>query len=312
MKKILCFIVIIANILFVCSCKKDDLENDYKKINIVTTIFPQYDFARAVAKEKANIEMLLKPGMESHSYDPTPQDIIKIKNSDIFIYTGGESDDWVNEIISSINPYKTKIISLMNITENLKEETVEGMQQDAEEGKDDEYDEHVWTSPQNAIKIVEEICSEICFKDSKNKQYYLQNAKDYKNRLIDIDNEFKDVVSKASINTIVFGDRFPFRYFTERYNIKYYAAFPGCSDESEPSAKTLAFLINKVKSEHIPVVFYTEFSNEKIADTICEATGVKKLLLHSAHNVSKTDFESGTTYVDIMQKNLQNIREALK
>ncbi len=308
MKKTISVLLILSTIFCFCSCE-NKIENKNEKLNIVATMFPQYDFARAVAKDKANIEMLLKPGTESHTYDPTPQDILKIRNSDIFIYNGGESDQWVEKIISSIDTSKTTIVALMEVTDNLKEEQIEGM--DGDDDDEDEYDEHIWTSPKNAIKMVEKVAEVVISKDKENTEYYKSNEKDYVNKISELDKQFENVVNNSKAKTIVFGDRFPFLYFTKCYGLSYYAAFKGCSDQSEPSAKTLAFLVDKVKAENIPVVFYTEFSNQKIADTICEATGVKKLMLHSCHNVTVKDFESGITYAELMSNNLENIVEAL-
>jgi zinc transport system substrate-binding protein len=308
---IIVFIVFILIVFFARKTKKADIDNG--KLNIVVTIFPQYDFIRQIAKENVNLSMLLSPGAEPHSYEPTPKDIIEIQNSDIFIYVGGESDEWVRQILESIPDKKDRrIIALMDLVKPVKEEIVEGMQEeDDEEEGDGEYDEHVWTSPKNAQKIVKALSDILQSKDPANATMYEKNAQDYIKRIQDLDDSFKDIVKNAKRKTIVFGDRFPFRYFADEYGLEYFAAFPGCSNETEANPNTIAFLIDKVKAEKIPVVFYIEFSNEKIADIICESANAKKLLLHSVHNVSKKDFDNGTSYLELMEKNTLNLKEAL-
>jgi len=280
------------------------------KINVTSVIFPSYDFVRAIAGDKVNLIMLLPPGSESHSYEPTPQDIIAIKNSNLFIYPGGENSDWVERILDSIsNLSKSMIIlNMIDLVDAVKEEIVEGMEEEEEEPA---FDEHVWTSPKNAKAIAAAIADALCKLDSANADYFRQNVAAYSARLDELDASFKAVVDGAKRKTIIFGDRFPFRYMADAYGLNYFAAFPGCSTDSEPSAATVAFLINKVKSEKLPVIFHIELSNEKMADTISEATGAKKLLLHSCHNLTKNDFEKGITYLDIQKANVVNLKEAL-
>lgn len=309
MKRFIIISVAAALLITICGCVAKN--EDSSKLSIVTTIFPQYDFARQICGENADISMLLTPGTESHTYDPTPQDIVRIKNADIFIYVGGESETWVDEIIKNIDTSKTTMISLMETASVYKEEFTDGMEINEDEAEAG-YDEHVWTSPKNAMRITDEIYRAVCEKDPANSSSYKQNYEEYSRQLSKLDNDYKAVIDKAQRNVLIFADRFPFRYLTEEYGLLYYAAFPGCSEETEPSAKTMAALISKVNEFNVPAVFYIEFSNQKIADTICESTGVKKLLLHSAHNLSKAEFDSGVTYLDIMRQNLENIKEALK
>ncbi len=283
-----------------------------EKLRIVTTIFPQYDFARQVTGDKAELTMLLHPGAESHSYEPSPKDIIKIQQSNIFIYVGGESDKWVDEVLSSLDTGNMRIIKLMDCVDALKEEHVEGMDAEHEDEADGyEYDEHVWTSPKNAIKITKKISEAACEADKQNASYYKENTQSYLDKLKALDSSFTLAVKEAKRQVMVFGDRFPFRYFADAYGLDYYAAFPGCSSETEPSAATLKFLIDKVRDEKIPYVFTIEMSDQKVADTICEAAGAKKLLFHSCHNVTKEEFESGVTYVSLMQENYKNLLAAL-
>lgn len=313
-KEIMIVVLLVPIFLMISGCSVNNNKSD--KITIVSTNFPGYDFARAVGTDNIDLTMLLKPGSESHSYDPTPKDRIKIENSDIFIYTGGESDEWIKNILESIDTSNMKIIRMMDLVEIKEEEIVEGMQTEEEhdhehDHDEKEYDEHVWTSPVNAKKIVEIIKDTLIEIDTENKEKYQNNENKYIEKLDQIDSQIKDIVSSAKRTELVFADRFPFRYFVDEYSLTYKAAFPGCSSDTEASAKTIAYLINKIKKDNIPVVFYLELSNQKIADILVEETNAKKLEFHSAHNITKKEFDSGITYVDIMNKNIINLKEAL-
>jgi len=314
MKKILILMTLAAVLFSASGCKNKNAvtRNADGKLNVTTTNFPPYDFVRQIAKDKVNLTMLLPPGAESHSYEPSPKDIITIQNSGIFIYTGGENDVWVDRIFESMDTSKMKIIKMMDAVDTVEEEIVEGMEEEEDEGDEIEYDEHVWTSPRNAILIVGVISNALCETDPKNADFYRQNTTDYVKKLVQLDAAFNDVVAGAKRKTFVFADRFPFRYFADAYGLTYFAAFPGCSTDTEPSAATVAFLINKVKAEKIPVVFHIELSNEKMADTISEETGAKKLLFHACHNISKKDFDAGLSYLDLMRGNVENLKEALR
>jgi zinc transport system substrate-binding protein len=316
MKRVFLFSISII-LIFVSGCtqkKNNNVQSKNGKITITATIFPPYDFVRAIAEDKVNLSMLLPPASESHSFEPTPKDIITIQNSDVFIYVGGESDEWVNRILESMDTRNMTIIALMDTVDVVEEEIVEGMEaeEEAETELPNAYDEHIWTSPQNAKRIVSFIADALCKRDSANADFYRRNAENYISQLDNLDVKFQAAVDSASRKTIVFGDRFPFRYFADRYGLSYFSAFPGCSTETEPSAGTVAFLIDKIKNERIPVVFHIELSNERMADTIAEETGAEKLLLHACHNISKKDFENGMTYIDIMRRNVENLRRALQ
>lgn len=497
-------ILLAAALALAClsACRSSDKSavNDSERLSVVTTIFPQYDFTRQIVGDKADVTMLLKPGAESHSYEPTPQDIKTIQNCDLFIYTGGENDVWVDDILNSMGTQKPDTLRLIDCVSTVNEEIVEGMEhehdhdhekiveseikdrplsdftgdfqsvlpyfedgtldeyitEEAEESeksfdemkqdflrkrksdyntlsiqgntvsfhtssravsadyeymgfqtaKDDdgditsvwytfqskttasgapvylafndhgigadaheeeldeheeeiahihlrygnesadalidvenwtptfyasdaaedeikesltghshghekETDEHVWTSPKNAIEIVDKITSLVRSKDQKNADTYEKNSADYKERLEQLDASFREVADNAERKTILFGDRFPFRYFADEYGLSYYAAFTGCSTETEASASTVAFLTDKVVEERLPVVFTIELSNGKIADSICEATGAKKMTLYSCHNVTKEQMENGVTYLSMMTENVDSLRAAL-
>lgn len=313
LKKVISLVTCTALAACLVSCGKDSGDTDSDKISVVTTIFPQYDFVRQIAGENVQITMLLKPGSESHTYEPTPQDIVKINECDLFIYNGGEGDVWVDSILESADN-SVNTLAMMDCVETVEEEIVEGMEaeEEEEESEEPEFDEHVWTSPENAVKIVECISDRLCDVDAENAGKYQENTKKYVEELNNLDSRFKEIVSESNTKTMVFGDRFPFRYFADAYKINYYAAFPGCSSESEPSASTIAFLIDKVNDEKIPAVFTIEFSNKKIAETISESTGAEILEFHSCHNITSEDMKNGETYISIMNRNADNLQKAFQ
>jgi len=294
------------------------------KISIVTTIFPVYDFARAVAGDQAELTMLVKPAAEVHSYDPSPADIIKIQDADVFIYIGGENDAWVSTILDSMDTSDKSIIRLMDAVKPVAEETVEGMEAEEEPVTAEstpkesapaepeiEYDEHIWTSPKNAILMVNEIAVALAKVDAQNAATYTNNAAEYTAQIQTVDDDIAGIVAASPNKLLVFGDRFPFRYLVDEFGLEYKAAFPGCSTDTEASAGTLAYLMNTIQERNIKYVYYLELSNQNIARAISEQTGAQLLQLHSAHNVTKDDFEAGVTYVSIMQQNAENLRKGL-
>ena len=291
--------------LMLCGCTaQPEKPHDETKLQIVCTSFPAYDFAREIADDRAELTLLIKPGSEVHSYEPTPKDMIRIQESDLFICNGGESEQWAKTLITP----ELNTIYMMDCVDTV-EESADGIY-NAEDGEP-ELDEHVWTSPLNAIKISEEICNALCKLDTDNAEAYKTNFAAYKAQLMALDREFRQVIKNSGKHTLVFADRFPMRYFALEYGLNCYAAFPGCSSETEPSAKTVAYLIDRVREDKIPAVLYMEFSNQKMADVICEDTGCKKLPFYSAHSVSAEQFEQGVSYLDLMRINLNSLKEAL-
>ena len=305
---------IVFFILTGCRLNRNNTRQD-GKINVTVTIFPAYDFVRQIAGDRVNLSMLLSPGAESHSFEPSPRDIITIQNSDVFVFAGGDSDMWIERILQSMDTEIAENINIFAMIDFV--DLVEGVKckhddDDPHHVCDDiEYDEHVWTSPRNVIVLIEEIANLLCDVDSVNADFYIQNAAAYIEKLENLDAAFVDVIANAKRNTIVFGDRFPFRYFADVYNLKWIAAFDGCSTDTAPSAATIALLIDTIRAEKIPVVFHIELSNERIANTISEETGAKKLLLHSVHNITKQDFDVGLGYLELMNRNTETLREAL-
>ncbi len=323
-KRIFAFFIIFTLAFSLNGCAKENVSYENNGFNIVATVFPAYDFAREIAGEYADITLLIPPGTEIHGFEPTPQDVIRIQECDLLICNGGESEAWLEEILSGIDS-DIPVVRMMDCVETVEEEAKEGMQSaghahskqygeyshDTDNINEQEFDEHVWSSPVNAVLICNEICSAICVADKDNAAFYTTNCTEYISKLNELDGRIREVVDNASCKTMIFADRFPVRYFVEEYGLDYYAAFPGCAEDTEPSAKTVAFLIDRVREYNIPAVFYIEFSNEKMADIICEDTGCKKLIFHSCQNVGADEFESGVTYLELMNENAENLREAL-
>lgn len=313
-KKLLIIPMLLSISLCAAACSPPSSSENGSKLKIVTTIFPQYDFARQIGRDKIDLQMLVTPGGESHSYEPTPQDMIAVNGCDIFICSGGESDVWSNVILNSVNTEGKTVIKLMDCVETVEEETADGMTEKPSLGRDEEeteYDEHVWTSIKNAEKISKTISGAMCKADSKNADFYSENLNSFIDRLDALDKKYEEAVSEAANKTLIFGDRFPFRYLFDDYGLEYCAAFPGCSTDSDVSAKNMLFLINKVRENNLNAVYYIEFSARKIADTIAAETGAEPLLFHSCHTVSKADFENGVTYIELMTQNLENLKRGL-
>lgn len=258
--------------------------------------------------------MLLDGKEDFHSYEPNAADIVKIATADLFIYIGEDSEKWVKKTLAAAGNDKLNTFTLTEAVNLLEEETVEGMQAEEEHhhGKDEaEQDEHVWLSLRNAAKITDKLCEAICSVDPQNAEKYRANAKEYITRLNELDSEYSAAVSSAKRDTLIFADRFPFRYLVEDYGLEYYAAFPGCSAESEASFETMATLINKTKETGTPYVFIIDGSDGSIAEAVCKATGAGTLTLDSCQSVSADDIAAGESYLSAMTDNLTKLKEAL-
>lgn len=316
MKKIFLILAIFCALttsVFAAKAKKSD------KLKVVTTIFPEYDWAREIIGDKAsNVELtlLLGNGVDLHSYQPSIQDIVKISTADIFIYVGGESDGWVKDALKNATNKNMKVINLMEtLGDKLKaEEVKEGMQ--AEEEEDEvEYDEHVWLSLRFAKILTTEIANALCEKDAANAAAYKANLSAFAAKLDALDAKYAAAVKAGSKNTILFGDRFPFRYFVEDYGLDYFAAFAGCSAETEASFETVIFLSKKVDELGLNSVLKIESSDGKIARTIIQNTkskNAKVLTMDAIQSTTLKQAKAGATYLSIMEGNLKVIEEALK
>ncbi len=313
-----CIIVSIGLWMSLSGCtKKDD-----GKISVVCTIFPEYDWAQQVIGENnSNVDLvlLMNNGTDLHSYQPTIEDITKIASADVFIYVGGESDEWVEDALANKINDKMVVINLIEVLGDSakEEELVDGMQgedEEDEEGEEEEieYDEHVWLSLKNASRFVKEIADKMCEIDKKNEEMYLENANTYISKLQSLDVEYQNAVDAKSVDTLLFGDRFPFRYLAEDYNLKYYAAFIGCSAETEASFETIAFLSSKVEELGLKVILQIETSNGTIANTIKENTATKDQRVLTLDSMQNTTLKSNKTYLSMMKANLAVLKEALK
>ena len=353
------------------------------KLKVVTTLFPYYDFTRQIAGDAVDLSMVIPAGQDSHSFEPTPADIRLIQNADLLICNGGAMEQWVSQVVASLDSESLKVITMMDYVDTVEEEIVEGMEDAGEEhhhshasaddthddhdhdeavhADDDdhdhdaedhdhtddehdhdaedhdhtddehdhdaedhththddddadyeiEYDEHIWTSPVNAMKITQVITDTLQEMDPADADIFAANAEDYLGKLENLDQEFRDVVNGADLDLIVMADKFPLRYFADTYGLRYRAAFSGCASDTEPSAKTIAYLIDKVREEQIPAVYYLELSSHRVAEIISEETGAKPLLFHSCHNVTRREFDNGVTYLELMEQNVVNLREGL-
>lgn len=307
-KRILALFTAVITAVLLCGCSRSQEPSD-DRLQIVTTIFPAYDFARQVFGDKANITLLLKPGTESHSYDPSAQDIVKIDGCDLFIYNGGESDAWVDNVLKTTEDVNT--LRMMNFVEALEEEVLIGTE-DHDDHDDEEYDEHIWTSPKNAALILDGIKNEAVRLDGQSREFYEQNAADYSAKILDLDRRFGELLVGEG-RYFVFGDRFPLLYFFREYDLNYYAAFPGCGSETEPSAQTVAFLTEELKEDDtVEAVFCIELSNRKLAETLASENGLQTFEFHTCHNITADDFDAGESYVSLMERNYQMLKNVLQ
>ena len=353
-------IFIMAVSVFIVGCAKEggndgDTQRDSdKKIKIVATLFPQYDFARQIADDYADVTLLLPPGMESHSYDLRPADMIEIRESDMFIYTGKYMEVWAQTIIDSLDDSVMVVDVSDGITlekeedyfvdehsthehsahehgahehgahEDTDEDDEHGAHEDTDEddehdshaghshsGHTHEYDPHIWTSPVYAMQMVENIVDALMEKDPQHAEEYRQRADEYIDKLAEVDAAFRQVSEESARRTIFFGGRFAMTYFVREYDFDCVSAYHDCSAESEPSISSVMRMIDEIKESGAKAVYYEELADPKVARTIAEETGVKLLLLHSAHNVSRQEYENGVTYLDIMWNNVEKLKEGL-
>lgn len=316
MSKRIIFILsfILASGLAACAPQEEQKNGD--KISVVADVFAPYDWTKSLIsgiEENFDLTLLTDTGTDIHSYQPSAEDIIKLSEADIVIYIGGESDSWVKDALDNA-PDLVRQVNMMDIigSEVKDEEHIEGMQN--AHSSEPEADEHIWLSLENADKISAEIANALVMADPENRELYLRNASLYSQKLFGLDDRFKETVQNAKYDTLIFADRFPFRYMTDDYQIKYYAAFPGCSAESEASFETVAFLAGKLEDLKLPAVMIADGSSGGLADTVINNTSLKNqkiLSLNSMQSVTKNDISGGMTYVSVMEENLNVLQEAL-
>ena len=389
----LAFLLVFSCVLTACTPRRgtassDSSSNPLKgadasgdtRLNVVTTLFPYYDFLRQIAGDSIRLTMVVPAGMDSHSFEPTPADMITIQNADLLVCNGGTMEQWLSQVLDSFGEGTgpKRVVTMMDCVDVVQEEIVEGMEDgeahdhghthvhadgtvhagdhdhesedhahseeehDTEEhihsedehdredvavhdedhaqeyldeddghGVEIEYDEHIWTSPVNAKKLAGVLAEVLEQEDPAHAASYAENCTSYQDKLTELDAEFREVVSHAKRRLVVFGDKFPLRYFFDEYGLEYRAAFSGCSTDTEPSAKTIAYLIDKVREEQIPAVYYLELSSPRVAEIIGEETGAEPLLFHSCHNVTRHQFDSGVTYLELMEQNVKNLKKGL-
>lgn len=302
------FIIFICLVLLLCGCNsKQKTETD--KINVVTTVFPIYDFVRAVGADAVDITLLIKPGSEVHSYDPTPSDIAAVYESDLFFYIGGESESWVNKILADVN---VNPLALINCVDTLEEGDPDEEEHHHNHSHHHSADEHIWTSPENAVIMIEKITEALITANGENSEIYEKNKNIYIDKIRHADEKIKKAVEQSEDKFILVADRFPFAYFADYYGISYEAAFGGCAASTDISLKTMSRLVETVKAQNCKAAFYVEMSNKSIANALREETGIELIELHSAHNVTLEDFESGITYADIMLKNAKALERGMR
>ena len=306
--------LLLAAALLLAGCTSVQAAPANNMLRIVCTDFPCYDFARAVSGDRAELTLLIRPGAEVHSYEPSPTDILTIAECDLFIYIGGESDVWVDDILESFGDGAPAALRLIDCVHALSEETREGMtlhEGHAHAADEPEYDEHIWTSPVNAMQMVNAVCEALCRVAPEDAARFTQNAQAYEGEISEIDAAFREVVSGGARREMIFADRFPFLYFVREYGLDYYAAFPSCAAESEPSASTMVFLIDRIARDGVPVIYTIELSNQRTAKVIAEETGAAIRTFYSVQTVSEADFAAGETYVSLMRRNVDVLREGL-
>ncbi|MDD2269009.1 MAG: metal ABC transporter substrate-binding protein [Eubacteriales bacterium] len=323
MKKVVLILTIVA-LLLGTSAGCGEVVKQSEKLKVVVTTFPPYDWVRRILGDKADeaeLTLLLDSGVDMHSYQPNTDDIIKITTSDVFIYVGGTSDTWVDDVLKNAVNKDMKVINLIDeLGDAVKEEEVkEGMDDDHDDHDDHsedeaDFDEHVWLSLKNAMMFSEKIAAVLGQADSENETTYKSNADKYIDELSALDKRYEDAVSEAAHKTIVFADRFPFRYLVDDYGIDYYAAFVGCSAETEASFDTVVFLAEKLNELSLDKILIIETSDGSIARTVRDSSNAKNqeiLVLDSIQSVSQTEIDSGTTFISIMESNLEILQKAL-
>ncbi|MBR7070769.1 MAG: zinc ABC transporter substrate-binding protein [Clostridia bacterium] len=297
-------ILVAVFLLLLCGCTTKVPVKE-SRLQVVTTVFPLYDFVRAVGGDRVQIHLLIDPGMEIHSFDPTPSDLRALTDADLFLWIGGESEKWAERFLSA---QKGESLKLMDAVSLLSEEEPEQNEHHAHHEEAAEYDEHIWTAPSNAMQMVEVIGQKLAEADRANAGYYQENAARYIQQIAAVREEIFSIVRQTEDPFILVADRYPFRYFAAEFGLSHVAVFGGCAASTDLSVKTMARLIGTVEERDCKAAYYTELSNQTIAKALAEETGVQLLELHSAHNVTKADFEAGVTYVELMKRNAEALK----
>lgn len=311
---ILALIIMIAGIIVVFTKGKQQQSNN-EKIQIIASNFASYDFLRAIIGDNENVELtfLLGAGKDSHNYEPTAKDLIKIQKAKLFVYIGGETENWIEKVLAVSSNNKDAFMCITDYVETIQEQEIDGAQVEVEEEEEGAFDDHIWTSPSNAVIMVNALENKMETIDPQNKNKYKQNAEKYIAQINEVDSEIRDIVNRKVRNRLIFGDRMPMQYFINYYGLEVSAVFNGCSTEVDPSASTVAYIEDKVKSEKIPVVLYIELNNGRIAKTIAQEAGQNSqaMQIQTLHNISDEDFKNGETWVSLMKRNKEPLEMAL-
>ena len=288
--------------------------NDKTKLNVVCSIFPPYDFVRTIAGDRIDLTLLLDSKTDLHSYSPTADDIMKISNADLFVNIGGESDDWAEDVIASAENKNLRVVSLIDLVTAVEEEALPGMQEEEEDHEEDEgpeYDEHVWTSLKNVIMIVPALTDTLCALDEANAAFYRANCSDYLENLKALETQYAEAIGSAKRKTLLFADRFPFRYLADDYGLTCYAAFSGCSAETEASFETMTMLVDTVQEQNLPYILMIDGSDGAVAESVSRQSGAAIRVLNSCQSISGDDIAAGVTYLSVMNDNLNVLKEVL-
>ncbi len=316
MKRFSAIILTLFACFFLAACSGDQAASQEEpkgdssgKIQVVATIFPVYDFAREVGGDNVSVTKILPSGVESHSFEPSPSDVITINEADLFLYTGDTMEPWVSTVIrgADSDALSVGVVSKGVPLLRLKDEHDE----DKEHEEHYDYDPHIWTDPARAMIMVDNITAYLSGCDPQHADEYTANAASYKKELEALDNKIKEIVTNGKRDEIIFGGRFAFLYFVDHYDLDYDAAVDSCSDHSEPSAKKIAEIITEIREDQIPVIYYEELTNPTVCQSIADDTGAKMLMLHSCHNVTEEELANGTTYLSLMEQNAENLKEGL-
>lgn len=296
----LCAVLSFTVAFCLSGCSSRDNGQSAEKLSIVTTLFPQYDFAQKIAGDRAEVRLLLSPGVEAHSYDPTVRDITAIGQSDLFIYTGDQMEPWVQKVMNSASMREQN--QVINLSEGIDlKEDIDG----------DDKDPHMWLDMKNAVTMVEKIEKALVEKMPESKELFEGNAAELKQQLLELDGEFSQTIQNAGQRSVVFGGRFAYTYFTDAYNLNYKTVYTSCTTDVEPSSRTVAEITDYIKQNDIKYIFHEELADPKVARSIADATGCELLEFSTGHNLSKIDFDNRVSFVDIMKRNLENLKKGL-
>ena len=313
---LICYILLILCVICAIKIFSSEDESNTDKIQVIATLFPNYDFVKQVGGDKVQVTLLLNSGVDTHTYEPSVKDMKNISDSDLFVYTGTASEPWANEIINSLENSDCRIIDTSEGIELIESEefaeeyndlNLSSHEHSEDELEEYEYDGHIWLNPQNAIKMIDTICEALCEYDAQNADYYKENAENYKNKIQNLDSDIEEAMNSLDSDVLVFGGEFAYSYFISRYDLKYVSVYTSCGEEAEPSVQDVRNVIDFINENNIRKVFYEELSEGTVAKMISEETDADPIIFYSLHNVSTEEIEAGENYVTLMRKNLENI-----